>query len=128
MYIFRLYSLTSLFICGLHLSFGGFKHDSNPCVLDPRFPFKILMSCSFLRKMKKPKRKRKETRPDTRQFSRGRFGRSSNAKKQSQFRNVTDGSADTARCRVACPRLKRIMKFSHILCQITNLKFLDCLR
>ena len=56
----------------------------------------------------------RSTRPDTRQSSRGRLGRSSNAKKRWQFKNVTDGltdgfmdgRTDTARCRVACPRLK----------------------
>ena len=47
------------------------------------------------------------------------MGSSSNAKKRSEFKNVTDGwtdgwtdgptdlPTDTARCRVACPRLKR---------------------
>ena len=48
-----------------------------------------------------------KTRPDTRQDSRGRLGRGRNAK---TARNseifVTYFRTDTARCRVACPRLK----------------------
>ena len=63
------------------------------------------------------KRKRKEgkdkkkTRPDTRQSSRGRLGRSSNAKtarnsKMLRTDRPTDLPTDMARCRVACPRLK----------------------
>ena len=43
---------------------------------------------------------------DTRQSSRGRLGRSSNAKTARNFRNICDGLTDTVRRRVACPRLK----------------------
>ena len=53
-----------------------------------------------------------QTRPNTRQSSRGRLGRSSNAKiaRNSEMLPTyrrTDGPTDTARCRVACPRLKK---------------------
>ena len=51
----------------------------------------------------------KGTRQDTRQSNRGRLGRSSNAKLAIQKRyGGIDGRTDRARCRVACPRLKRI--------------------
>ena len=43
---------------------------------------------------KKKKERKKKTRPDTRQSSRGRLGRSSNAKKRSKIKNVTDGPTD----------------------------------
>ena len=53
-----------------------------------------------------PELRKKKTRPDTRQSSRGRLSRSWNAKTACKFRNVLDGLTDTASCRVACPRLK----------------------
>ena len=55
----------------------------------------------------KTKRKKKEkTRPDTRQSSCGRFGRSSHAKTaRNQKMLPTDGATETARCRITCPRL-----------------------
>ena len=60
--------------------------------------------------IKKHFRLKWKTRPDTRQSSRGRLGRSSNAKTARNFRNIslrpTDVPTNTVRCRVACPRLK----------------------
>ena len=69
-----------------------------------------------------------KTRPDTRQSSRGRLDRSGNAKNNSEFKNVTDGRTDrptyrptdTARCRVACPRLKTVKSWSHSLTYILS--------
>ena len=59
------------------------------------------------KKERQKRRKKKKTRPDTRQFRRGRFGRSSNVKTARNSKMLrTDGPTDTARCRVACPRLK----------------------
>ena len=60
-------------------------------------------------------------RPDTRQSSHGRLGRSSNAKISLNSKMLwtdrwtyiptegpTDGLTNTAKCRVACPRVKRV--------------------
>ena len=64
------------------------------------------------------------TRPDKRQSSSGLLGRSSNAKTDSNSKRLrtdepTVGPTDTARCRVACPRLKRMSEFvkSWTICQ-----------
>ena len=58
-------------------------------------------------------KKEKKTRPDTRQSSRGRLGRSSNAKTRLEFKNVmdlpTNLPTDTARFIVAWPRLKMLI-------------------
>ena len=50
-----------------------------------------------------------QTRPDTRQDSRGRLGKGCNAKKCSKLKKifVSDVPTNMARCRVACPRLQR---------------------
>ena len=53
------------------------------------------------------------TRPDTRQSSRGRLGRSGNAKtarRSTKFVTYrpTNRPTNTTRCRVACPRLKAV--------------------
>ena len=56
------------------------------------------------------------TRPNTRQSSHGWFGRSGNVKTaRNSEKFVTYLPTDTARCRVACPRLKisRLMNFCH---------------
>ena len=71
-------------------------------------------------------KRKSETRPDTRQSSRGRLGRSSNAKTALNSKKVTlptdlptyrptDLPTDTAMCRVACPRLKK-----HVLARGTK--------
>ena len=80
-----------------------------------------------------------ETRPDTRQYSRGPLGRSHNAK---TARNLTifwtyrrtDLPTDTASSRVACPRLKiestptaherGITHYFHQLSDFSNICFL----
>ena len=56
------------------------------------------------------------TRPNTQQSSHGWFGRSGNVKTaRNSEKFVTYLPTDTARCRVACPRLKisRLMNFCH---------------
>ena len=58
----------------------------------------------------------RKTRPDTRQSSRGRLGRSSNAKTVHNYR-ISDRPTDTSRCRVACQRLKRMPFLFRILHQ-----------
>ena len=70
-----------------------------------------------------------ETRPATRQNIRGRMGRGSNTKTASnqkifQTDGRTNGPTDTARCRVACPRLKRILFFFFVLASKPNHFFL----
>ena len=51
---------------------------------------------------------KKETRPDTRQSNRGRFGRGGAKSLGIQkCDGSTDLPTDTARCGVTCPRLKR---------------------
>ena len=65
------------------------------------------------------------TRPDTRQDSRGRLGRGRNEKTARNSKifwtyRRTDLPTDTARCRVACPRLKTIKGCTSFLCRLSK--------
>ena len=76
------------------------------------------------------KNKEEETRLDTRQSSRGRLGRSRNAKTARNLKMwptdlPTDLPTDTARSRVACQRLEKA-KYAHFLVADTQIYTLPC--
>ena len=97
------------------------------------FVFTSLKILQFFQCQKKEQLK--ETRPDTWQSSHGWMGRSSYAKTARNSKRLcdrwtnglTDQPTDTARCRVACPRLKtKWLKFFNI--DQIHLKFPDQIR
>ena len=98
--ILRFYSWHSATEETSNIDFKELRHISNPFDLDFFFihysnRWHGLYHCLTL------------TRLDTRQVSRGRLGRSGNAKTaRNSTKFVTDLPTDTARCRVACPQLK----------------------